>query len=145
MHGRVTVEHTASTVGGYRGGRKSEIDGGRVGQLACCPMKRWSVAAVVAVVLAMPSPAPAGWRADCRATARACRKSRGASLVTTTTIPSIACPSQNCGGGHCIMFNGQPYVLMWDALDGACSLPMGPDCSLCSEYCSSATTSTTAP
>jgi hypothetical protein len=108
-------------------------------------MTRWNVAAVVAVVVAMPPPAPACWRADCRAAARSCRKRRGApTTTTTTTIPEIACPSMNCGG-HCIMVNGEAYVSMFDALYGFCSFPtLPPDCDLCSEYCSSATTSTLA-
>ena len=44
-------------------------------------MTRWSLAAVVALVLAMPSAARAGWRANCRAAARECRMTHGASLV----------------------------------------------------------------
>src|SRR4030095_16213049 len=93
-------------------------------------MKRWNAVAVVVLLLAMPVPAPAGWRADCRAAARACRKSHGATATTTTTtIPGVACGSPNCHG-HCIMVNGQLYVSIVDALSGNCSLPMPPDCSL---------------
>jgi hypothetical protein len=100
---------------------------------------RAAVAAVVVVVLAVPTPTPAGWRADCRVAARARRKSRGATS-TTTTIPRIAWPSQNCLGGRCIMVNGERYASMFEALNERGSFPKPPDCSLCSEFCSSATT-----
>lgn len=91
------------------------------------------------VLLLASTVCSAGWRADCRAAARECRKTRGASL----TIPLTSCESQNCSGGHCVMVNGQIYVRLDDALFGVCSLPRPPDCSLCSAFCSSTTTSTT--
>jgi hypothetical protein len=83
------------------------------------------VTAGILLALVASTVCSAGWRADCRAQAHACRKSHGASLVTTTTMIQFSgCPSQNCGASHCVMVNGQPYVLMWDALRGLCSLPM---------------------
>src|SRR5579862_8947093 len=88
-------------------------------------MTRWTVAAIVALVLAMPAVVSAGWRANCRAAGRACRKSHGASLTTTTAstttttsaaIQNVACPSWNCQG-VCIKVNGEYWVRLSDALD----------------------------
>src|SRR5690349_4903971 len=107
-------------------------------------MTPWCVAAGVAVVLAMPGIASAGWRANCRAASRECRMSHGASLVTTsTTLERTTCPSQNCSSAACILVNGYPYVDMFDALNGECELFRPPDCGLCAEFCSSTTTTTT--
>src|ERR1700720_3868147 len=89
-------------------------------------MTRWSIAAVVALVLGMPGAASAGWRAECRALARDCRKSRGAILTTTTTtIPFSSCLSENCHG-HCVQVDGQAYVLVWDAVSGDCEIESPP-------------------
>jgi len=43
---------------------------------------------------------------------------------TTTTIPSILCPSDNCHG-DCIFVNAYYYVDVDSALNGRCSLPCG--------------------
>jgi len=109
-------------------------------------MTRRSVAAVVALVLGMPSVISAGWRAECRRAARECRMTHGASLTTmsttSTTLERTTCPSQNCGA-QCVFVNGYPYVDMFAALNGECELFRPPDCSLCSTFCSSTTTTST--
>jgi len=53
---------------------------------------------------------------------------------TTTTIPFILCPSDNCHG-TCIFVNGYYYVDVDSALNGLCSLPCG--------HCPFSTTTTT--
>src|SRR5437879_3666310 len=90
-------------------------------------MTRWSVAAVVALVLAMPGVAAAGWRAECRELARDCRRHHGtttttSTTTTTTTIRVGPCQSMNCLG-QCVTVNGQEYVLVGDALSGQCLIP----------------------
>ncbi len=129
------------------------VDGAGGGYLSCRPMTRWSVAAVVALGLAMPGVVSAGWRAECRAAGRACRKSHGASLTTTTTastttttsaaIQTTACPSQNCQG-VCLKVNGEYWVRLSDALNPCiCGPPY--ECGYTTTTTESTTTTTTGP
>ena len=46
---------------------------------------------------------------------------------TTTTIPFVHCPSENCNG-DCVFVGGQYYVGLFAALDRDCSLHPCPEC-----------------
>src|SRR5947208_2187899 len=79
------------------------------------------------LVLVWSTTCSAGWRADCRALGRECRRNHGTTSTTTTsttttTIRIGPCQSMNCLG-QCVTVNGQEYVLVGDALSGQCLLP----------------------